>query len=271
LFRPERLDDVLNDLESSMDGEGNSVAILHRFWRTGKRHGRRNIETQPIAELLSYSVSAVGAKLAEEFLKLRMERISAQKGLEERLRHQEAREEEFPFVIEPEIDDEGLLSDDRRIVSAVGAPRRNDARSLEQAANVLDRNREKQARVAEHAQIQERNAKILSRYQSALSARETYLSELQSLREQIIKLEQEVSELPRIYEQKFLKVKERGSVYWARFCDGFDAGRSHIHRPLRLSKKGRVRALERYEAKRSVPRPTAGIKVQTPSVFSAER
>ena len=259
------LNTATEELEKSLDFGRNSKRVARSFWRRGLRYGRRGVDSMSIEELVRSSVAEGASVIVGEFLKLRSEKVALRLSLEDRLVRVEQRNDEFPFV-EPELIDEPIDAGPALVLGAIlGSPGRNHGRNLDSATKFREQQSAEKKRRYELDQRRMVAERARQRQAKIESDRQAHLNEIQSLREQIITLNQEMSEAPRIYGQKFLRLKEQGAIYWARFCDGFDTGRSRIRRPHRLRRKARDEARARYEEKRSVRRPAKTIVFDIPS------
>jgi len=265
MFKSRSLDRVTEDLEDSIQEGESSNEVSKAFWRAGLRCGKKGMSSDPIEVLIRSAVSAATTRVIEDFLKVRTEKSASRLGLEDRLRNLEDRGDEYPLITLPTLGAPSSEGFEPINVVTLSAPTRNDSKQLSAAATHLGKKRfndQKQRELEQRRQVDEKG---LADAVAAQATREQYLSLLQSLREQVITLDREMSELPGIYDQKFVRVRDHGNVIWSRFCDGFDTGKSRIRKPLRLRKKARERALQLYGLKQAASRPQKLLEISRPT------
>jgi hypothetical protein len=239
-------------------------SISNRFWKLGKRYGKKNFESQQLSGVIAAAVMASGERISEEFLLELQLKGGKLKSLQERVRFISEKSSDFPTTEPSEEDDPTEIKDWKPLATSLGVARRNDLKALDNAADALQRHRESET-------IRINREKFDQRISSKKAVRDGYLNDLQALKEQVIVLQSEYEEIPNIFMRKYEVQKNMGLICWARFADGYQIGRSSIRRPGGITKKRRARSQQRYDSKTSKTAPNSGLEIPTPHVLKSAK
>ena len=239
-------------------------SISNRFWKLGKRYGKKNFESKQFSGVIATAVMAAGERISEEFLVELQLKGGKLKSLQERVRFISEKSSDFPKVESSEEDDPTELEDWKPLLTSLEAARRNDLKTLDNAADALKRHRQ-----SENIRINREN--VAQKISAKKVVRDGYLKELQALKEQVIVLESEYEKIPNIFLQKYETQKNMGLICWARFADGYQLGRSRIRTPGGLTKKRRARSQQLYDSKTSKTAPNSTLEISMPQVLKSAK
>ncbi len=187
--------DIVAEQVASLLLEGEPTPKLaHRFFRKGRRDGRRDFAHASLSQLLQEAVSLAGSSLSEEF-------VSQRRQLRTRIAELEAAthlpaehaKPEFPIGddLEHRVPDESAVDSDELLRRALEARRRYQERRSRHDAMVASAERRDAARQAlsEVAQLNARQEDLLAEYV-----------------------------------QRFESIAYTGRLLWSRYCNGFVQG-----------------------------------------------
>jgi|GEM_PF-3280246 len=251
-----RVDRAIGAIATSKDLEMLD-SISNRFWKLGKRYGKKNFETQPLSGALVTAILTTGEAISEQMLLELTLKGGKLRSMQDRFEFLSQTTSNIDLIEIAEDETEYETDESKPLNASLQSARRNDSKKLDNAEKELKRHREaERIRLSQEKKAQVQNLKKMER--------DGYRNELQALREQIIILESEYEEIQNLFLQRFETQKDMGLICWARFADGYQIGRSGIRQPGGLTKKRRTKSQERYELKTSKHAPSSIIEVPTP-------
>ena len=241
-----------------------------RLRRIGVWEGRKVASSfATLASLLS-AVAATKASLIEEFIEQstniesRLTR-AAYRLEDEQLKGRDFKESEF--LEEKPSFFEGTPV---KLNIKLGARQRSKFKTLDNAAEFLHAFRIDEAkRMKIKFQIDTINARQQAlEMESEMHKR--HLEKVLELKEALATVEEEKSQIPRRYAQKFLRMTSVAEACWAQYCAGYELGKSRIRPRWRLNKTAREKEREAADAKRAMPNPDLRLEFDRPLIFSFE-
>jgi hypothetical protein len=198
------IDTLADEIERQLKAAEPQRKLLRRFFNEGKRNGRRSISIVPMKHFLADAVEIATSKISEAFLEEEHRREAQLAGLRARGSVLEAamsdtggdRDDDDP----PSID----VSPDAGLAGPIGGPDLTDALG---DLRLRRRARERDARAAQRRQQRAQVAK-----------------DLESVREQIAVVDQELEDLPESYRQMITSCHETGELLWWRYLQGTVVG-----------------------------------------------
>lgn len=199
------IDSVAEEIESQFQGADPRAKLLRRFFREGKRQGKRGISWKPMKAFLENAVELATSKLAEDF-------VDEERGAEVALAGMRARQKMLEDdVAETDEDDDSAGADSTRSAKKT-KPTAGSGPDLVAALGRLK---------AERA-AREAAAKAATRDAKRTAAED----ELDHVGEQIDVAAEEIEELDDKYRQLVDSCHETGELMWARYCSGYLLGAS---------------------------------------------
>lgn len=203
--------DVLAENVATQLIEGEPTPKLaHRFFRKGRRDGKRAYDHASVSKLLTDAVHLAGSTLAENL-------TSARRAATLRIAECEAAIEKHATMGDAPAPEEAPTEAERPDPLSSTSDHRDSAHVLTEA---LAARKNLGARRQTEAIVSEARAKRRARV-DALEAAESAATQA---REEVGKLRGELSELPEEYKQRFESIKHTGELLWARYCNGFVQG-----------------------------------------------
>jgi len=204
------VDSIADEIERQVKGARPSAKMTRRFYWKGKRDGRRHLASEPISAYLAEAVGIATSKIGQEHLE-------AAEGLERQLSQLRGETARLTSV----VDRSGAAVEAAPVagessgpeITAPGERTLNGAENLEGALDQL--------RI--HRAATER-----ARREAALAQGEAALDEA---RARVESIERELADLPRRFRQLIDSCHRTGRFLWARYCSGYEIGRSRRSSP----------------------------------------
>lgn len=194
-----------------LEGEP-SAGLLNRFFRKGRRDGRRALPHGSVAKLLGDAVGLAGSSLCEELTRQEAEAL-------QRMAQLRAAQSAYQQLLADQAHFDDALAGDAAEEGVGPSSSTGDdwaspesSRALTQA--LQSRERLRGLRRAGH--LAAARAEGLRSAQDAASRADLELPGLQA----------RVEELPEQYLQRFESIRHAGELLWARYCNGFAQGNS---------------------------------------------
>ncbi len=203
--------DVLAEHVATQLLEGEPTPKLaHRFFRKGRRDGRRAYDHASVSKLLTDAVHLAGSTLVEEL-------TAARRDAKRRIAECEAAIEAHgsmgaaPAAPAPEAE------------SSSGSTQPTSGATLDSAQLLLDALQTRNALRARR-EADARSADARSKHAARVAALEAAESAAIQAKGDIAKIERELTELPEHFRQRFESIKHTGEMLWSRYCNGFVQG-----------------------------------------------
>ena len=184
--------------------------LAHRFFRKGRRDGKKAYAHASMSKLLTDAVHLAGSTLAEELTSARRDtalRIAECDAAIEKHSMMDA----SPEVPAPEVDSTAPVA------TSTGTANRDSTQLL---VDALETRKALRARKEADARTAEARAKQRARA-SAFYAAEAAATQARGEKS---KLERDLVDLPGTYKQRFESIKHTGELLWSRYCNGFVQG-----------------------------------------------
>lgn len=203
--------DVLAEHVATQLLEGEPTPKLaHRFFRKGRRDGKKAYDHASMSKLLTDAVHLAGSTLAEEL-------TSARRTATLRIAECEAAIEKHAVLLAaPELP----APEDYSGPPSGESDRTENRDSAQLLADALETRKALRTRKEADARAAEARAK----QQARISALEGAEAAATQARGEMSKLERELVDLPGEYTQRFESIKHTGELLWSRYCNGFVQG-----------------------------------------------
>lgn len=177
-----------------------TAKLAHRFFRKGRRDGRRSYPHESVNRLITDAVSVAGSKIAEAYLAERARLQEQLTAAEEQERAARTELQRQPTTSAPNQDTDRAPAEDQGGALAVALASRRRA-SMVRAQQLAAEERRRQEAAAAQA-VQERGA-VAARLENV---RDPYL-------------------------QKWVSVQATGQLLWTRYCNGYATGAARREAP----------------------------------------
>lgn len=225
-------------LTQLLEGEP-TPKLSHRFFRKGRRDGKRAYDHASVAKLLSDAVQLAGSTLVEELTTVRRTANGRVTDCEAAIQIHRA------MLAAGDV----LASEPPMAPATSSSSGVQPGRSTELLDSALVARRVIQARKAADGVTAEARAN----YRARATALEAAQSAATQAAAEIAKINSDLLRLPDEYRQRFESIKHTGELLWSRYCNGFVQGERR-----RGSRASGVRT------------PGGTLKLATPAALSAD-
>ena len=261
---------LIRALEEASEGEfRRSLRISTKQLRKmGFQEGRKAILSSAATTTLRGVMATSAATLAEQFLEemTKIETRIAETSF--RIESEQLKIENFKVS---EVDGDGIPYFEQTlsaVATKMGSRRRSEFKKLDNAAEFLKSFRIEDAK---RSKIKFEADAIRARQQEqerVSDLRMKHLEELLKLKEALAAVEEEKSQAPRRYAQKFLRMTSVSEACWAQYCAGYQRGKAKIRPRLRFKKSARAKERNLVEEKAAMPNPELHLDFERPSIFN---
>ncbi|RHW25433.1 hypothetical protein D0Z08_19595 [Nocardioides immobilis] len=194
--------------------------LVHRFFRKGRRDGKRALDHASVSKLLQDAVQLAASSLVEEL-------VRAQNQTEQRIADLQAEVDAHDELIKPHVPSGSstfespgpdTTSETDSGPSAVADVADSSQRLLDALA------KKKSLKVARLKEAEA--AEVKAREAAKKTALDLAEEKATAARAEIPRLQQHLKSLPAEFSQRFESMKHTGEILWSRYCNGFVLGES---------------------------------------------
>ena len=200
---------VAQEIDSQIKGARPNPKLLQRFYRDGKKHGKKNISSSPMYEFIKNVVEIATSKISEDYLAEQQQNQNQLAGMKKRLSRLEG----------PDHGGTGVLGSD-----AGNGPAEGIAVSDTEAATETDPQPVAGSDMSsELARLKATRAQSAARQreEQARSELEQKRSEIHELSQQIATIEQDLEGSLSRYRQLLESCQQTGELFWSRYRQGY--------------------------------------------------
>jgi len=261
---------LIQALEDAAEGEfRRPLRVSTRNLRKlGFQEGRKAVVNPATLTTVRSAVATATATLIEQFLeeikKIELRSAEASLRLENELLNSHKLEE-------GEKSAEGtpfLEPTQTKLDVKLGSRQRSQFKTLGNAAEFLKVFRIEEAKRLKMKFEQDAINERQQERERAAESRLKHLAEILKLKEALAAVEEEKTQAPRMYVQKFLRMISVSEACWAEYCAGYEQGKARISPRLRFNRSEREREREIAEAKAEQPNPSIHLEFERPSIFN---
>jgi hypothetical protein len=214
--------DVIADaiLAQMMSGAPHAK-LPHRFFRKGRRDGRRQLSPVPVAAVIQSSVKVATSRVEEAYLDARRKLVTEIATIESQIK-----------ILDEELaTDEGTAAIDRTGDHSSGGHVPSEAMSPEGSEPEVRRTPLEQAVIAANAA--RATAEAAAKERDRLAKREGWVEERSAARTRVEGLKTELDELDDRFETQQQTCREVGRFLYTRYVSGYEYGQTRLLRRVK--------------------------------------